>query len=93
MTCNADFHERIYEAAQNPWLHLVATPLQNQMLRIRIQLTKAHHSPVWHDEHDAVLAAIEQRDAAGAEKAMARHVRSDRDLHLEAVLEGQIEPT
>lgn len=86
--CNADFHEGIYEAARNPWLKLIATPLQNQMLRIRIQLTTAHHSPVWHDEHEAVVAAIEQRDADLAEQAMARHIESDRELHLLAAVDA-----
>lgn len=80
---NADFHHQICEAAQNPWLSLIATPLQNQMFRISVKLTETHHSPVWHDEHQAISKAISAREPDEAESAMGKHVESDLALHLE----------
>ena len=90
VTCNTDFHQAIYVAARNPWLALVATPLQNQMFRIRVQLTEAHHSPVWRDEHESILNSISSKDADSAEEAMQKHIESDLALHLAAAEKSEL---
>ncbi|MER5915265.1 GntR family transcriptional regulator [Streptomyces sp. NPDC001982] len=72
-----DLHKLILEMCGNPYLQLAGQNIQNQVRLARIQ---ARRGPQWaagvYEQHEIIIAAIEQRDPERASLAMADHLRS-----------------
>ncbi|HVO46504.1 MAG TPA: GntR family transcriptional regulator [Steroidobacteraceae bacterium] len=74
------FHGLIARAARNPFLESILGRLHERSLRFWfISLSHPRHLAQVHEEHLAIVAAFQRRDAAGAEAAVAAHIRSFRD--------------
>jgi GntR family transcriptional regulator, transcriptional repressor for pyruvate dehydrogenase complex len=75
---DAEFHHRIALASRNPLLVSAVDDARAAMfLPIGGVFTQLH--PTANDLHAEILAAIEAKDAEGAERAMAAHIRTTRD--------------
>ncbi len=81
------FHKLIITATQNQRLGAILTTLDDQMYRIRLMLPR---SAGWLEEmlgeHRAITERIMARDADGAERVMAQHLRSFCDRAVRLVL-------
>jgi len=74
------FHGLIARAARNPFLESILGRLHERSLRFWfISLSHPRHLAQVHEEHLAIVAAFQRRDAQGAEAAVAAHIRSFRN--------------
>jgi DNA-binding GntR family transcriptional regulator len=72
---NRRFHELVYEASQNEFLADQTRSLRNRVSIYRKMVTqKVRRRLDTVDEHERVIAAIEQGDADAAARAMSAHV-------------------
>lgn len=75
-TLDIDLHRTIVKATQNSRMIAILATLDDQMHRIRSMWLR---KPRWQDhtlaEHSAIAKGITERDPAGAEKAMRKHLR------------------
>lgn len=72
---NLDFHDALIEATENPALAEHYRQIVDQLhLMRRRGLVDAHNIAVSNKEHEAILDALEARDAEAAERAMRIHV-------------------
>lgn len=69
------FHLRIAALARNPVLQRYLTELVSRCSLIVGLYEPPGHAPCEHDEHAAIVACIEARDAAGAVARMEAHLR------------------
>ncbi|XQU76343.1 GntR family transcriptional regulator [Cupriavidus sp. H18C2] len=69
------FHLRIAALARNPVLQRYLTELVSRCSLIVGLYEPPGHAPCEHDEHAAIVACIESRDAAGAVALMEAHLR------------------
>ncbi|WP_042877925.1 GntR family transcriptional regulator [Cupriavidus necator] len=69
------FHLRIAALARNPVLQRYLTELVSRCSLIVGLYEPPGHAPCEHDEHVAIVACIEARDAAGAVARMEAHLR------------------
>lgn len=79
---DAEFHERIAEATGNP---LIADSLARMHIHLHI-FRLCYRSSITghaHDEHEVLMKALEQRDEAGAEKAMRAHIQRSYDRFVQ----------
>lgn len=77
------FHQTILDAAGNARLHATIAELHRSFPRDLTWAALSESSPLLEEnleQHDAVLRAIEQRDAAEARRRMVEHVRSAGEL-------------
>lgn len=69
------FHEAIYDATGNGRLVQILNNLREQMYRYRMEYLKDKQShTMLAQEHEEILAALEQRDEAAALTVTARHI-------------------
>lgn len=79
MLLDREFHIAIAKAARNTVLASILQNLHERSLRFWfISLTAPEHHREVQNEHQAIFAAIEQRDVDAAAKAMADHIESFR---------------
>jgi DNA-binding FadR family transcriptional regulator len=76
MRADTSFHFDLARACANP---LLADAVEHSRLAMARALEVLPGSPAWHErsvtQHAALLDALGERDAAGARRAMARHVQ------------------
>ena len=80
---NLEFHSALWRAAHNP-------VLVELLERLQLHLTNAPHSTLsvgdrWTeslDEHEAIVAAIDARDADQARRLAGEHMRTARELRI-----------
>lgn len=73
---NREFHAAIYRAAANRYLLKSLRSLHDAMSRLSVTTFSWPHRPEEaYEEHKQILAAIEGKDAEGAEKASRHHIR------------------
>lgn len=80
------FHQTLIDAAGNPFLARVATSLN--VLGMEYRRVASENPTVLRlsvQDHAAILAALERRDAAGAQAAMEQHMRNVRDTTQDAM--------
>lgn len=87
LQCDIRLHRLIVAAPQNARLCAILSNLEDQMYRVRSIFTQ---SPEWlsltmHD-HALIVQKIRERDGAGAETAMARHLRSACERAVQTVM-------
>jgi DNA-binding GntR family transcriptional regulator len=76
-TLNEAFHIRLLEVADNKWASQIVADLRKVMKLNRAQsLLKAGRIGQSLDEHAAIMAALKQRDAGSAQRAMRAHIES-----------------
>lgn len=80
---NKDFHIAIVEAAKNPLLTEVMTPILVATMEVYLSarqesLPKTKNLQDYVDEHRRILEAIEQQDADLAEQLIAKHINDAR---------------
>jgi GntR family transcriptional repressor for pyruvate dehydrogenase complex len=79
---NRDFHSLVLEVAGNTLLRIAAQPI---FLVLQTRLSRTVLSPEFpnrvHDDHAAVLAAIERGDGEAAAEETHRHVTYLRDVY------------
>jgi DNA-binding GntR family transcriptional regulator len=82
------FHAVLYEAGGNPLLSRIIRNLM-EMLAVFRGTGPLLHIDVrpFHYQHSELLAALERRDSAGAERAMAEHMRLAAEVWLKGVRE------
>ena len=78
---DSSFHDLIAEATGNPLLKEISrivNGVRREVVWSRLYLPEGRPNPDYHsfDEHDAIVAALERRDRAGAREAMRRHINS-----------------
>lgn len=86
---NREFHYRIAQATGNRWLARTVGSLLDQMQRImylRLDLRDAADEMA--DEHGRLVAALQQRDGALAERAMIDSIETARKAVVEAIMGG-----
>jgi DNA-binding FadR family transcriptional regulator len=75
MSADTSFHLELARASGNP---LLAEAVERSRLAMARALEVLPDSPAWHErtviQHEALLDAVRAGDAAGAHRAMARHV-------------------
>ncbi|ADZ70962.1 GntR family transcriptional regulator [Polymorphum gilvum] len=82
-TLNASFHEAIYEAAHNRYLQRMLADLNDSLALLPdTTFSVAGRSSAAVGEHGAVVAAIEARDADGAEAAARGHIQKALEARL-----------
>jgi DNA-binding GntR family transcriptional regulator len=76
---NEEIHDEIVRASGNPVLVRVCASLGDQVRRIRYmsQITDAQWK-IAVREHEAIMKALEERDARAAEKVLREHLRTKR---------------
>ena len=86
---DADFHRSVVLASGNRWLEqLLCRDLYSLIRLFRFRAAALRSDPArTHAEHRAIVERLEERDAAGAERAMRAHVRGSRE-RLIAFLHG-----
>lgn len=85
---NLEFHSALWRAAHNP-------VLVELLERLQLHLTNAPHSTLsvgdrWTeslDEHEAIVAAIDARDADQARRLAGEHMRTARELRIRLLRE------
>ncbi|MFM1988493.1 MAG: hypothetical protein RJA99_1450 [Pseudomonadota bacterium] len=88
-SADGDFHRSIAQESGNRWLvQLLCDDLYPliRLFRFRAALLRPDRART-HAEHDAIIARLQARDAAGAERLMREHVRASRERligHLRA---------
>jgi GntR family transcriptional repressor for pyruvate dehydrogenase complex len=91
---DTDFHETVARATHNPVLASVLTGISSGTVRTRVWRgiidAEANHRTV--EEHRAILAAIEARDAPLAEAAALLHVSSVQSWLRTMLASGATEP-
>jgi DNA-binding GntR family transcriptional regulator len=85
---NRLFHDALYRAAHNRYLLKTANSLQ-ESLALLGQTTLSRHGrgAKAYQEHDELVKAIENRDAAAAEKASRTHMRSAHQARIQMMFE------
>jgi len=74
---NKVFHQIIYDAAGNQTLPQLIVTLRQRLTRLQIRaILIPGRSESSIDEHKAILQALENRDADGADRAARAHIRS-----------------
>lgn len=95
---NHEFHMEIFRACGNQRLTRILSGLYDEMDRLinlglfaerSEAVMKVNHEAQGH-QHDAIIAALEQRDIAAAEEITVSHIESSRDLALEVILNGRL---
>ena len=85
---NLEFHAALWRAARNP-------VLVELLERLQLHLTNAPHSTLsvggrWAeslDEHEAIVSAIDARDADAARRLASEHMRTARELRVRLLRE------
>lgn len=73
---DVEFHDIIYEAADNPKLATVLNNLREQIYRYRYEYLKDENNyPALIHEHMEILAALKQRDKEAVKNIMRKHIR------------------
>jgi DNA-binding GntR family transcriptional regulator len=86
---DVQFHDIIYEATDNPKLVGMLSNFQAQAYRYRVEYLKdATSYPVLIREHEAIVEAIETKDAKKAMQAMHDHV-TNQALAVKGIIEQQ----
>lgn len=93
VNANMAFHDVIYRAAGNATLTRLARDLSDFVRRFSTEaFSSGPRVTTVFDEHEAILAALENHDVAAADAASARHLRAASDymthLHVRRVLSG-----
>lgn len=85
---NANFHESIVEASNNPFLSSMISQIQgiNSFYRRAILNEDPMHLEEAKNEHKQILQAIVDQNAEKAKKLMAKHIESDYKLFLKLIL-------
>jgi Transcriptional regulators len=95
---NREFHMEIFNACGNERLTRMLSALYDEMDRLLhlglfseqdASVMKVNHEEQGH-QHDAIIEALEARDAAAAAEATSRHVEDSRNLALKAILNGRL---
>ncbi|MFD0689728.1 GntR family transcriptional regulator [Actinomadura fibrosa] len=80
---HAQWHAALWRAGHNATIEAL---LERLTAQLRIYDQTPHESPddlaLSHDEHTALLRAVEDRDPSAAQEAMTVHLRRSRDLRL-----------
>lgn len=81
---NSVLHAAIYEAAHNHYLMRMLEDLNDSVILLpSTTFSVAGRAKAAKTEHEKILAAIEDRDADGAEQAARQHIRNALDARLE----------
>ncbi len=86
---NRAFHEALWQASHSPTLDDLLRRLHAHL--IRYPTTTLAHGTRWDEvleQHDAMLAAIQARDADGARRLAEEHMTGARDVRLRMYAEG-----
>lgn len=86
---NRAFHEALWQASHSPTLDDLLRRLHAHL--IRYPTTTLAHGTRWDEvleQHDAMLAAIQARDADGARRLAEEHMTGARDVRLQMYAEG-----
>lgn len=86
-TLDAEFHATIAASARNSLLielHRIVNAVRVSVVWARLDIPQGGPPPDYHsfNEHDAILAALDQRDKARAYQAMRTHLKSVRATFL-----------
>lgn len=89
---NAQIHERINAATKNPVLVRTYAQLNARLQALRFRSNqdgqKWQHAV---QEHEQMIIALEQRDAAAMRKVLLEHLNNKRDAVLELMKSGQLQ--
>lgn len=69
-----EFHSTLADATGNPLFRVVLEPMQEILIESRRRTLGRYGSPLAHEHHAAILAAIEAGDEHEAREAMRRHI-------------------
>lgn len=87
---NRMFHDAIYRSAHNRYLLKISASLKQSMILLgQTTLSVAGRSKTAIQEHDAIVAAIERRDAKTAEEAARAHIRAAYRARLRLTFTGE----
>jgi DNA-binding GntR family transcriptional regulator len=90
---NASIHAAINTAAANPVLKATYTQVNARLQALRFRSNQdAEKWRVALQEHDAMVAALEARDAAGLSALLTQHLNTKRDVALEQMRASQNAP-
>lgn len=85
---NRLFHEALYRSAHNRYLLKTLSSLREAMALLgQTTLARQGRSETAFEEHAALIAALEKRDAAAAEEAARAHIRAAYHARLAIMLE------
>jgi GntR family transcriptional regulator, rspAB operon transcriptional repressor len=79
MSLDRDFHIALADAAKNNELSDILLRLHEQSLRFWFISFKSDHHVSFQDQHEALIGAIERRDADAAEAVMRQHIEAFRE--------------
>lgn len=89
---NRVFHEALYRCAHNRFLLRTLNSLRESMALLgQTTLSLPGRSETALDEHEAIVTALERRDAAAAEQAARNHIRAAYRSRLILMLEAREE--
>jgi DNA-binding GntR family transcriptional regulator len=89
--CNQQIHRMILMAARNGALIPAHTSLSDRIRRLRFSANLARGRERWGEamrEHEAMLDALRQRDAAGLADILFQHLRNKRNATVEYMVEA-----
>lgn len=89
MLCDREFHLELARLQGNEVFEDILRNVIERSLRFWfISLNAPRHLQSVEDEHDTIMAALRKRDAAGAERAMKRHIESFRSTLMQYLQQG-----
>lgn len=84
---DVNFHDVIYEATGNPKLVSLLNNLREQIYRYRMEyIKKAENHPILIREHEAIYAALKNRDQAAAMLSIREHVANQATAVKEVIV-------
>lgn len=85
-----EFHDIIYEAADNPKLAAILNNLGEQIYRYRAEYLKEKENyPMLVEEHAKIVAALKQRNKENVTAAMHSHIRNQAEA-VKNIIRGQV---
>lgn len=84
---DVEFHDRIFASARNQKLTQISQSLSEQIYRFRVTyISEYNKATALVEEHEALLEALNRRDAAKAYECATRHIENVGSHMMESVL-------
>jgi DNA-binding GntR family transcriptional regulator len=85
-----DFHQTIYQAADNTRLLQMLNQLQNQMYRYRVEYIKnTERRKYLYEEHENLIRNLEERDIPKASETIHQHILHQEHYVLEVIKQSE----
>jgi DNA-binding FadR family transcriptional regulator len=72
-----EFHAALADATGNPLFRVVLAPIQQLLIASRRQTLGRYGSEIAHRHHEAILAAVRDRNPGAAARAMREHIEAN----------------